>query len=61
MPTSETSWSKADIEALLAREDFKYQNIELPFGLATGGEDRSKTARAILPDDLRGASVRDSG
>jgi len=61
MSNAESTWSKARIEDLLARENFKYQNITLPCGLQTGGEDRSATARAILPDDLSGASVLDIG
>jgi 2-polyprenyl-3-methyl-5-hydroxy-6-metoxy-1,4-benzoquinol methylase len=61
MSSAESTWSKAEIEDLLARENFKYQNISLPYGLQTGGEDRSATARAILPDDLSGASVLDIG
>lgn len=61
MRPAESTWSKAEIEELLVREDFKYQNIELPFGLSTGGEDRSATASAILPNDLSGASVLDIG
>lgn len=54
-------WSEAEIDALLAREDFRYQRIELPHGRATGGYDRSATARAVLPDDLAGRSVLDLG
>jgi 2-polyprenyl-3-methyl-5-hydroxy-6-metoxy-1,4-benzoquinol methylase len=58
---SESSWSERRIRELLAAEDFAYQNIELPHGLATGGVDRSRTARAILPDDLTGKTVLDVG
>lgn len=54
-------WSEAEIDALLAREEFRYQQIELPGGRTTGGYDRSATARAILPDDLSGRSVLDLG
>ena len=61
MPNAESTWSKAKVEDLLARENFKYQNIALPYGLQTGGEDRTATARSILPDDLTGASVLDIG
>lgn len=61
MSRAESTWSKAEIEDLLARENFKYQNITLPYGLQTGGEDRSATAQEILPDDLSGASVLDIG
>jgi len=54
-------WTKEEIERLLAEEDFRYQNIELPYGLSTGGHDRTATARKILPDDLSGKSVLDVG
>ncbi|WP_420346478.1 methyltransferase domain-containing protein [Pelagibius sp.] len=56
-----STWSKEEIEALLAREDFAYQDIELPFGLRTGGHDRSATAARIFPDDLTGKTVLDLG
>ncbi len=55
------SWSKTEIERLLAAEDFKYQKIPLPYGLSTEGQDRSATARAIFPDSLSGKSVLDLG
>ena len=54
-------WSKGDIEALLAREDFAYQDIPLPHGLSTGGHDRSATADRIFPADLTGKTVLDLG
>ena len=54
---SESTWSERRIRDLLAAEDFAYQNIDLPHGLTTGGVDRSRTARAILPDDLTGKTV----
>ncbi|MGF1631664.1 MAG: class I SAM-dependent methyltransferase [Kiloniellaceae bacterium] len=54
-------WSKEQIEALLAREDFAYQDIELPYGLHTGGHDRSATADRIFPADLTGKTVLDLG
>jgi 2-polyprenyl-3-methyl-5-hydroxy-6-metoxy-1,4-benzoquinol methylase len=57
----ETTWSEQRVRDLLANEDFRYQDIALPYGLATGGVDRSRTARAVLPDDLRGSSVLDVG
>ena len=56
-----TSWTREQVEALLAEDDFKYQDIELPYGLSTGGYDRSATAKAIFPDDMRGKSVLDLG
>jgi 2-polyprenyl-3-methyl-5-hydroxy-6-metoxy-1,4-benzoquinol methylase len=54
-------WTKERIEDLLKRENFTYQRIELPFGLATDGADRSATARAIFPESLKGKSVLDIG
>ena len=56
-----TAWTKQQVEALLASGDFAYQDIALPYGLSTGGYDRSATARAIFPDDMRGKSVLDLG
>jgi SAM-dependent methyltransferase len=56
-----TRWTKAQVEQLLAEEDFQYQRIELPYGLATPGRDRMSTARQIFPADLRGKSVLDIG
>ena len=57
----QSSWSESRIRAMLAENDFSYQNVELPFGLKTGGKDRSPTARAIFPDDMTGKSVLDIG
>lgn len=56
-----STWKKEDIERLLKEEDFAYQDIELPYGLSTGGHDRSATAARILPADLSGKSVLDLG
>ncbi|MCE9595955.1 MAG: class I SAM-dependent methyltransferase [Planctomycetes bacterium] len=53
--------SKAELEALLAHEKFVYQRMDLPHGLATRGEDRSATARAILPERMDGRAVLDVG
>ncbi len=57
----QTTWTEEQVRELLHREKFAYQRIELPYGLSTGGHDRSDTARAILPDDLTGKSVLDIG
>jgi 2-polyprenyl-3-methyl-5-hydroxy-6-metoxy-1,4-benzoquinol methylase len=57
----ETSWTEEQVRDLLKREKFAYQNIALPYGLSTGGDDRSATARAIFPDDMTGKSVLDIG
>lgn len=56
-----TIWSKEKVLELLEEEDFAYQNIELPYGLSSGGQDRSPTARSIFPDDLNGKTVLDIG
>lgn len=55
------SWSRERIVALLQSETFGYQRIGLPFALSTNGEDRSKTAELIFPDDLTGKTVLDLG
>ena len=57
----ETTWTEDQVKDLLSREKFTYQNVPLPYGLATGGDDRSATARAIFPDDMTGKSVLDVG
>jgi 2-polyprenyl-3-methyl-5-hydroxy-6-metoxy-1,4-benzoquinol methylase len=58
-PTS--SWSRAQIDELLRSESFDYQAVPLPYGLSTGGHDRSSTARVILPQDMSGQSFIDVG
>lgn len=45
----------------MASEDFAYQDIPLPYGLSTGGHDRSATADRIFPADLTGKTVLDLG
>jgi SAM-dependent methyltransferase len=54
-------WSRADVQALACERASRYQKVALPFGLATGGRDRSPTARLVLPPDLRGKTVLDVG
>ena len=54
-------WSREQIEAALRDDHFGYQNVALPYGLETGGEDRSDTARAIFGDNVEGKSVFDLG
>ena len=58
---SVTTWSEADIRSMLEREDFAYQNIELPYGLSTGGRDRSLSADKMFPEDMTGKTVLDVG
>src|SRR5262245_20726786 len=45
----------------LAANELGYQRVELPYGLATPGPDRSDTARIVFPADLGGQSVLDVG
>ena len=54
-------WSREQVESLLISEPFGYQRIELPFGLATPGDDRRATADRIFPADMTGKSVLDLG
>jgi SAM-dependent methyltransferase len=58
---SKRAWSEEDVRTLLERHEFTYQKVKLPFDLETGGDDRSPTARAILPEDLSGKSLFDVG
>ncbi|MCE9595977.1 MAG: methyltransferase domain-containing protein [Planctomycetes bacterium] len=58
-PTSR--WTRAEIEAFLVREKPRYQRIELPYGLATEGEDRRTSSDSLLPARLDGKSVLDVG
>ena len=57
----ETSWTKEQVEDLLKREKLAYQKIELPYGLSTGGKDRSETSARIFADGVKGKSVLDIG
>ncbi len=54
-------WSREQIESTLRLEQFDYQKVPLPHGLATTGHDRSDTARLIFTSDLTGRSVLDVG
>jgi len=60
-PIFETTWSREQVERMLAADDFAYQDIALPYGLSTGGHERSATAQMIFPDDLSGKTVLDLG
>jgi len=53
--------TRSEIEALLAEHTFKYQRVELPYGLVTPGEDRRPTADLVMPESLEGRSVLDVG
>lgn len=56
-----SKYSKEQLENILKSPIFEYQRIELPYGLATRGQDRSETVKLALPDDLTGLSVLDIG
>jgi SAM-dependent methyltransferase len=58
---NESNWSEEQIKKMLQEHDFSYQNIELPYGLSTGGADRSSTVQKIFPDDMAGKSILDVG
>lgn len=54
-------WDEKRVREMLATHRFHYQKIPLPYGLQTGGKDRSSTANRIFPADLAGKSVFDLG
>jgi 2-polyprenyl-3-methyl-5-hydroxy-6-metoxy-1,4-benzoquinol methylase len=61
METIRSKYTKEEIEAILAREKFEYHRVNLPYGLHTPGQDRSKILSIIFPDDFRGQSILDIG
>jgi 2-polyprenyl-3-methyl-5-hydroxy-6-metoxy-1,4-benzoquinol methylase len=58
---NESAWTRETISSALENNSFTYQNVSLPFGLKTGGKDRSQTAKRIFPDGLTSKSVFDVG
>jgi len=54
-------YSKEEIESILTREKFEYQRVELPYGLHTSGQDRTKSLSIFFPDDFHGQSLLDIG
>ncbi len=58
---NQTEWTRDQVEKMLRSGDFGYQRIELPYGLSTGGKDRSESARRIFPEDMTGKTVLDLG
>jgi SAM-dependent methyltransferase len=56
-----TTWDEARVREFLERENPRGQNIDLPYGLQTGGADRRGTAALIFPEELSGKSVLDIG
>ena len=57
----QTTYTQADIERILREVRFEYQRVELPFGLATPGTDRSDVVDLVLPASLAGKTVLDVG
>ena len=56
-----TRYSREDIVRYLETARLSYQRIELPYGLATPGPDRRRTADVVFPAELGGQSVLDVG
>jgi SAM-dependent methyltransferase len=56
-----SGWTKEQVVEFLKREDLGYQRVELPYGLATPGRDRSQTANQIFGKELTGKTVLDVG
>lgn len=54
-------WTEREVKTLLRRNAFKYQKVDLPFGLSTPGVDRSRSFDLIFPADLTGKTVLDLG
>lgn len=52
---------REEFERFLAGNDFPYQRVPLPYGLATPGRDRSDVLDQVLPPSLAGKSVLDVG
>ena len=59
--TQDQKWTKERIVRTIQENAFGYQNVELPYGLATGGVDRSRTAKSIFGVNIIGKSVFDLG
>lgn len=57
----ETSYTKSQIETILRQNEFEYHRVDLPYGLATPGDDRSATRDMIFPLAMDGCSVLDVG
>ncbi len=57
-----TTWTEQQVRELVERQTRPYyQRIELPYGQATRGDDRSATSDAIFSADMTGRSVLDVG
>jgi 2-polyprenyl-3-methyl-5-hydroxy-6-metoxy-1,4-benzoquinol methylase len=58
---SSTSWTDEQVRALVRDNDFGKMRVELPYGLSTGGVDRSPTAEVALAPDMTGRTLLDLG
>ena len=56
-----SKYTRERIAEIIKSPIFEYQQVPLPFGLSTRGQDRSGTVSACLPEDLSGCSVLDVG
>jgi 2-polyprenyl-3-methyl-5-hydroxy-6-metoxy-1,4-benzoquinol methylase len=54
-------YTKEAIKSILAKEKFEYHRVDLPYGLHTPGQNRSKSLSIIFPDDFHGQSILDIG
>lgn len=62
MTIGSSSWTKQQVQQLVdSQQEPYYQRIELPYGLATQGDDRGLTRDLIFPADLTGKTVLDVG
>ena len=57
----ESKYSRDEVLQILQEHRFGYHRIDLPYGLRTRGQDRSKTRDIVLPESLAGKSVLDVG
>ena len=55
------AYTEEEIRSILRERKFEYHRVDLPFGLHTGGSDRSETRDLVLPKSLKGKTVLDVG
>ncbi len=53
--------TRDELQQLIADPIFEYQKVQLPYGLETTGQERTKTLPLIFPPSLEGKSVLDVG
>jgi SAM-dependent methyltransferase len=56
-----SKYPRERIAEIIKAPIFEYQQVSLPYGLSTRGQDRSRTVSAVLPEDQTGVSVLDVG